>query len=57
MPVRLMKIIGVTHLIVTNAAGSINPNFKVGDIMIIKDHLNLMGFGGQNPLIGFNDER
>lgn len=57
MPVRVMKLIGITHLIVSNAAGGINPNFEAGDIMIIKDHVNLMGFAGNNPLQGVNDDR
>ena len=57
MPVRLMKLIGVTHLIVTNAAGALNQEFKIGDIMIIKDHINMMGFAGNSALNGPNDER
>lgn len=57
MPVRVMKLIGVTHLIVTNAAGGLNPTYKVGDIMIMKDHVNMMGFAGNNPLQGPNDDR
>jgi len=57
MPVRLMKLIGVKYLIVTNAAGGVNPNYKTGDIMLIKDHINLVGMGGNNPLNGPNDEK
>ncbi|CAG9864955.1 unnamed protein product [Phyllotreta striolata] len=57
MPVRVMKLLGVTHLLATNAAGGLNPNYKVGDIMLVKDHINLMGFAGNNPLQGPNDER
>ncbi|XP_044267886.1 purine nucleoside phosphorylase-like [Tribolium madens] len=56
MPVRLMKLLGVSTLIVSNAAGSVNPSYKAGDIMIIKDHLNLVGFAGNSPLRGPNDE-
>ena len=52
MPVRVMKLIGVESLIITNVAGSINPSFKVGDIMIIKDHVNFPGFAGKHPLNG-----
>lgn len=52
-----MKLIGITHLIVTNAAGALNQDFKVGDIMIIKDHINMMGFAGNSALNGPNDER
>lgn len=41
MPVRVMKLMGVEQVIITNAAGGLNPEFKVGDIMIIKDHINM----------------
>lgn len=41
----------------TNAAGGLNPKYKVGDIMFVKDHINIMGFAGNNPLQGPNDER
>jgi purine-nucleoside phosphorylase len=51
-PVRVLKELGVQTLIVTNAAGGINENYQVGDLMVIRDHLNLTG---RNPLIGPND--
>ena len=53
-PVRVMKYLGVEKLIVSNASGGVNPAFKVGDIMIITDHINLMP---EHPLHGKNDER
>ncbi len=53
-PVRVMKLLGVETIIVTNAAGSVNENFAPGDLMLITDHINFMG---TNPLIGANDER
>ncbi|KAF7469741.1 Hypothetical predicted protein [Marmota monax] len=56
-PVRVFRLLGVDTLVVTNAAGGLNPNFQVGDIMLIRDHINLPGLGGQNPLKGPNDER
>lgn len=54
MPIRVMKMMGVKNLIVTNAAGGINENFDVGDIMVISDHIN---FTGKNCLVGKNDDR
>ena len=54
-PVRVMRALGVETLIVTNAAGGLNPAFKAGDIMLITDHINLVGMAGLNPLHGPND--
>lgn len=52
-PVRVMKMLGVEKLIVTNAAGAVNTNYKPGNLMLIKDHIN---FSGDSPLIGKNLE-
>lgn len=57
MPMRVMKLLGVQVVIITNAAGCMNPAFSEGDIMIIKDHINFPGFVGDSPLKGNNDER
>lgn len=54
-PVRVMKLLGVQTLLVTNAAGGLNPRFQVGDLMLISDHINLPGMAGLNPLLGPND--
>ena len=51
-PVRVMSLLGVKNLLVSNAAGGINTSFKIGDLMIIRDHINMM----PNPLVGPNNE-
>ncbi len=53
-PERVMKLMGINKLIVSNASGGVNTNFRIGDVMIIKDHIN---FFPEHPLRGPNDER
>nr|ADD24042.1 Purine nucleoside phosphorylase [Lepeophtheirus salmonis] len=57
MCVRVMKLMGIETLIVTNAAGGLNPDYRVGDVMLLKDHVNIPGMAGKNPLRGPNEER
>jgi purine-nucleoside phosphorylase len=56
LPVRVMQRLGIDTLIVSNAAGAVNQDFEPGDLMLIKDHLNLIGMAGLNPLRGANLE-
>ncbi|HEY1293220.1 MAG TPA: purine-nucleoside phosphorylase [Chloroflexota bacterium] len=54
-PVRVMRRLGADILIVTNAAGGLNEAYTTGDLMLLSDHLNIMGMAGQSPLLGPND--
>lgn len=54
LPVRVMKQLGIELLIVSNASGGLNPNYVVGDVVVLEDHINLMS---TNPLIGVNDDQ
>jgi purine-nucleoside phosphorylase len=56
LPVRVMRELGIESLIVTNAAGGVNVNFRAGDLMLITDHINFVGMAGTSPLRGPNDD-
>ena len=54
LPVRVMRRIGIESMIVTNAAGAVNPDYQPGDLMMLNDHINMIGMTGNNPLRGPN---
>lgn len=54
-PIRVMQFLGIEAVILTNAAGGLNRNFKAGDVMLIVDHINILGMAGLNPLRGPNE--
>ncbi len=56
LPIRVMQLMGIRIVILTNAAGGLNRDFRAGDLMLISDHINLIGMAGHNPLRGPNDE-
>jgi len=56
LPVRVMQRLGCDKMVVTNAAGAIDPDFEPGDLMLINDHINMIGMAGANPLFGPNLE-
>ena len=55
-PVRVLALLGVKTLIVTNTSGAVNPAFSIGDLMIIEDHISMPGLSGYHPLVGPNEE-
>ena len=55
-PIRVMQMLGIQLLIVSNASGGLNKAYSAGDLMLMTDHINMMGFAGVNPLVGPNDE-
>jgi purine-nucleoside phosphorylase len=55
-PVRVMHQLGINTLILTNAAGGLNPAYQAGDLMMLNDHINFVGMSGSNPLMGPNDD-
>jgi len=56
LPIRVMQLMGVKMVILTNAAGGVNKSFHAGDLMLLTDHINLLGMAGNNPLRGPNDD-
>lgn len=55
-PIRVMHFLGIKTVILTNAAGGIDPSYRVGDLMLLEDHINFPGMIGANPLMGANDD-
>jgi purine-nucleoside phosphorylase len=56
LPIRVMQLMGIKTLVLTNAAGGINQSYTPGELMLICDHINLVGMAGHSPLLGPNDD-
>jgi purine-nucleoside phosphorylase len=56
LPIRVMQLLGAEIVILTNAAGGLDPAYSAGDLMLLSDHINIVGMSGANPLRGPNDE-
>jgi purine-nucleoside phosphorylase len=56
LPIRVMALLGVQTVILTNAAGGVNKSYKAGDLMVLNDHIYFAGLAGNNPLMGANDD-
>lgn len=56
-PIRVMHLLGINTVILTNAAGGLNQNYRTGELMLFSDHINFAGMSGNNPLMGPNEER
>jgi purine-nucleoside phosphorylase len=56
-PIRVMHLLGIKTVILTNAAGGLNPSYRTGELMLLSDHISFAGMTGSNPLMGPNDER
>lgn len=56
LPIRVMQLLGAEIVILTNAAGGLDPSYSAGDLMLLSDHINIVGMAGANPLRGPNDE-
>ncbi len=57
VPIRIIKMLDAKYLFVTTKVGGVNQNFKVGDLVMVKDHVDFSSLVGNNPLIGPNDPR
>lgn len=55
MPVRVLKVLGIEYLIVTNAAGGLRDRYRVGDVVMMRNHISMMGLAGNGPLVGPNE--
>lgn len=57
VPIRVIRLLGAKYLFVTTTAGGLNPHYKIGDLVTVKDHVDFSSLVGNNPLIGPHDPR